>query len=287
MKYSAVLFLSFLFSVVLVAQKVTGRLKFEQGQLLEISMETKITIAQQAMGQAIDFTIDATANHSYKVTNSTEDNSTLNHGVQRITFSFDGMGQKRNFDSNNQKDLDGPFGKPVKDLLTKKYDMIIDSTGKVLMAMPEKIELAEGDSRMAIITNMLGSVMDVAQPPQKGKSSFFKVLPDSEAGKGDSWTLSYEVPGGKADAAYAITDINDSTIIVNFAENSSTLTKAEMMGSEVTTTMKNQSTGTILLDRLTGIIRKKTINTESTGTTESSFGNLPVTSKTTTVISVK
>ena len=269
------------------AQKVGGKLKFEQGQILEINMQVKSTIAQQAMGQAIDFTVDAAGTHSYKVTNTTEDNNTLNHSVQHISFAFDGMGQKKNFDSKEEKDLNGQFGKPVKNMLDKKYDIIIDPNGKVLMAMPEKVQLAETDSRMAIITNMLKDLMDLVQPPQKGKPSFFKVLPENEVGKGDSWTESYQTETGKFDAAYAVADINDSTIVVDFAAKSVTVTKAEMMGNETTTTMNNKSTGKIILDRATGIIKEKTINIESNGNTEASFGTLPVTSKTTTTIFVK
>lgn len=274
-------------SFVAFSQKVNGKLKFEQGQTLEVSVKLKTTMAQQAMGQAIDFTVDAAGDHSYKVTNTTEDNTTLNHKVQHITFAFDGMGQKVKFDSNVEKDMNGTFGKPVKDRLDKKYDIIIDPAGKVMMAMPEKIVLTEVDSRMAIITTMLRDVFDLVQPPQKGKPSFFKILPDGEGGKGDTWTTSYVENGGKVEAGYTIADINDSTIVVDFAENSTTITKAEMMGSETTTKMTNKSTGKIILDRVTGIIREKTINTESNGNTESPFGTLPVTSKTTTVITVK
>ncbi|MBL7732983.1 MAG: hypothetical protein JNM88_17560, partial [Chitinophagaceae bacterium] len=59
------------------------------------------------------------------------------------------------------------------------------------------------------------------------------------------------------------------------------------MGNETTTTMNNKSTGKIILDRSTGIIREKLINTESTGNTEAPFGTIPVTSKTSTIITVK
>jgi len=272
---------------IVAAQKVNGKLKFEQGQTLEVSMKVKSTISQQAMGQAIDFTADASGDHSYKVTNTTEDNTTLNHKVQRISFLFDGMGQKRSFDSNVEKDMNGPFGKPIKDILEKKYDMIIDSAGKLMMAIPEKIVLSETDSRMAIITTMLKEVLDLVQPPQKGRPGFFNVLPEGEGGKGDAWTTSYKTEGGKVETGYTLTDINDSTIVIDFAENSVTVSKAEMMGSETITTMNNKSTGKIILDRATGIIREKTMVTESNGNTEASFGTLPVTSKTTTTILVK
>ncbi len=268
------------------AQKVSGILKFDQGQSFEITLQLKSTIAQQAMGQAIDFNVDATGDHGYKITNSTEDNNTLHHEVKRIRFSFDGMGQKTKFDSNEEKDMNGMFGKPIKDVLDKKFDIIIDPNGTVLMVQPEKITIKETDSRMAIITTMLKDVLDIVQPPQKGKNSFFKVLPDKEVAKGDTWTESNQDAGGKYDAAYVVSEINDSTILVDYAANSITVTKAEMMGSPTTTTMNNKSTGKIILDRLTGIIKEKTISTESNGNTEASFGSLPVTSKTTTTIRV-
>ena len=42
-------------SSIALAQKTTGKLLFEQGQTLEITLQSKTTISQQAMGQAIDF----------------------------------------------------------------------------------------------------------------------------------------------------------------------------------------------------------------------------------------
>lgn len=269
------------------AQNVNGLLRFEQGQAITVSMKVKTTIAQQAMGQAIDFNVEATGDHCYTVTNSTEDNTTMHHTLQRIAFVFDGMGQKRTFDSNEPKDLNGPFGKPIGDLLKKKFDMIIDPYGKTMLVQPEKFDMASSDSRMAIINGMMKDVFNAAQPPKKGSASMFKILPDTAIGVGQPWTSSYTDENGKYDGAYSISAITDSTIVVDFAESSVTVSKAEMMGSETTTTMNNKSTGKIIIDRTTGILREKTSQTESNGTTEAAFGSLPVTSKTTTVITVK
>lgn len=251
---------------------------------MSITTQLKTSISQQAGGQVIDFSLDASGEQTYKVTNATADNSTLHHQLQRIVFSFDGMGRKMNFDSNNEKDMNGMFGKPVKEILEKTYNIVLDTSGKVMMSLPEKIQLTEADSRMAIINNLMKDIIDRVYPPQKDKASFFKVLPDSEVSKGDAWTISSQNENGKMDAAYAIADINDTTVVVDFAANSVTITKAEMMGSETTTTMNNKSSGKIILDRITGLMREKTINTESTGNTESSFGTLPVTSKTSLII---
>jgi len=275
-----------LLSASLVAQKVSSAPRFGMGQVFEITLELSTTISQQAMGQSIDFTVNATGDHSYRVTNSTDDNSTLNHSMQRVQFIFDGMGQKRKFDSNEEKDMNGQFGKPLKELLEKKYDMVVDPAGKTLMTLPDKIELTGGDSRMAIIRNMMKEVYNLVQPPPKGGPSFFQVLPETETGIGEAWSVNYTQGQDRHNAAFSITDINDSTIIVDFATTAVTVSKAEMMGNETITTMNSKSKGKIILDRATGIIREKTEETESNGQTESSFGTLPVTARTKSTIRV-
>lgn len=269
-----------------LSQSVAGKLKFEQGQKFGITMETKNTITQQAMGQSIDFKVNATGVHSYAVTNATDDNTTLHHEVKKINFSFDGMGQKRSFDSDSEKDMNGPFGKPIKDMKEKPYDMVIDPTGLVLMAFPDKIKTSETDSRMAIITNMLKELLDIVQPPQKGDFSFFKVLPEKEVTIGDTWTENRENENGSSTTNYTLATITDSTIVVDFTGTSTTVSKAEMMGNETTTTMNTKSSGKIVLNKATQLVQEKTISMDGTGNTETSFGTLPVTSKTEVKITV-
>jgi hypothetical protein len=51
--------------------------------------------------------------------------------------------------------------------------------------------------------------------------------------------------------------------------------------------MNSTSTGKIILDKITGIVKEKIINTESNGNTEAMGGTVPVTGKTTITIRVK
>jgi Family of unknown function (DUF6263) len=269
-----------------ICQKASGKLSFQQGQTIKITTEVKSTFSQEAMGNAIDFTSNGTAIHTYRVTNTTEDNTTLHHEVKRISFNFDGMGQKRSFDSDNKKDLDGFFGAPVKDILSKPYDMIIDPAGKALVIKPEKIELAKTDDRLAIVLNMLKDVTGVVFPPKKNEASFFKVLPDKEIGLNEGWVEASEDVNGKFRTTYTLTAITDSTMVVDFKGSSVTVTKAEVMGTQTSTTLNNSFTGKIIIDKATGILREKTINTESNGNTEVMGGNMPLTSKSTVTIRV-
>lgn len=278
-----------IFPLFIQAQQIEGKVKLQQAQVIEISLQTKTTISQQAMGQSIDFNVDAGCRHQYLVTNSTEDNHTLRHTVQQIGFNFDGMGQKQQFNSDNPKDLNGQMGKPVKEMLEKKYDMIIDPFGTVKMTIPETFPTSAQDNRMAIISSMMREVVDVVQPPKKGKGSFFRVIPEKEGGMkvGESWTESGATLTDKYETTYVIKAVTDSTVLIEFTGTSNTVTKAEMMGGETTTTLSHKSTGNIILDKATMLITEKTTTTESNGNTESAFGTLPVNSKTTSVVKVK
>ena len=269
------------------AQKISGKLNLQQGDTLMINVEVKQTVAQQAMGQAIDFNVNGNAHHYYKVTNSTEDNSTLHHKVQKLHFDFDGMGQKRAFDSDNKKDIEGPFGKPIKEILTKEFDIIIDPNGKTLLVKPEKIALEKPDERFAIIASMLKDLTSVVYPPEKGNASFFKVLPEEGAAIGESWQETFKNENESGITTYTLSAVTDSTVIVDFKTVSSSSTKAEMMGMETNTTMKSNAAGKIVLDKTTGIIREKTNTIEATGATEAMGNSMPINSKTIIAITVK
>jgi hypothetical protein len=249
-------------------------------------MEIKTSVAQQVGGNAIDFSADGSAIHSYKITNAAASTTTLHHEARKIAFNFEGMGQKRSFDSDNEKDMADQFGEPVKDILNRKFDMTIDVNGKVLAIKPEKKEPVKADERLAIVLNMLKDITDIAYPPEKEESSFFKVLPIKETAKGESWTDSTQNETGKFKTLYTLSGITDSTIVIDFKGNATTVSKAMMMGRETVTTMNSTSNGKIILDKATGIVKEKTINTESNGNTEAMGATVPVTAKTTIIIHV-
>ena len=268
-------------------QKVSGKLQFEKGKKLVIDMDIKTSVIQQAMGNAIDFTANGSARHSYTVTNTQPDNTLLHHEAQKIIFHFEGMGRKFSFDSDNKNDMNGQFGPPVKDILGKKFDVTIDQNGKVLSVRPEKTDTVKADERLTMVLNMLKDLTEVVYPPQKGEPGFFMVLPPSETAIGDSWTDSLQNKTGKFSTTYTLSSITDSTIVVDFEGTSATVAKAMMMGRETVTTMNSTSQGKIVLDKSTGIIKEKIINTESNGNTEAMGGTVPVTAKTTIMIYVK
>ena len=285
-KKTGIVLVALFCSVYSFSQKVAAKVVLQQGEAIDIHVDLKTTVSQEAGGQAIDFTADGTVNHSFHVTNATDNNSTLHHDVKKITFNFNGMGQKKSFDSDKKEDLNGMFGKPVKEILSKSYDMIIDPSEKTLMAKPEKLEIAIADDRLGIVFNLLKDITNVVYPPKKNEASFFKILPATETGLNDSWTESGMDSTGMYKTTYTLTAITDSTIEADIKGNASFASKAQMMGMEALTKMNSTYTGKMIIDKATGILKEKTITTTSNGSTEAMGGTMPVTSKTTVVIRV-
>jgi hypothetical protein len=59
-----------------------------------------------------------------------------------------------------------------------------------------------------------------------------------------------------------------------------------VMGREAVTTLSSTSTGKIIIDGMSKLIREKNVTIESNGTTEAMGGTVPITSKTTILIKV-
>ncbi len=268
------------------AQKVAGKIVFQPGQVLTVNMKSSTTNLVSAMGQELEMKTEVIADHQFKVTNTTDENHTLSHEINRVRFNSDGMGNTMSFDSQSEKDLNGQLGAPVKDLLSKKYNLVIDASGNTLMAMNEGASTGKAGAEAGMLAQFVSGLTELTQAPKQGEASFFKVLPATEVGVGDAWTNTIDRNGTKIEEAYSIAEINENIITLNYLSNSNSTTVQENMGMEVTITMKNKSEGKIKVDRKSGILKEKTITTTATGTVASGYGDFPINSTSTSVITI-
>lgn len=268
------------------AQKVAGKIVFQPGQVLSVNMKSSTTNLVSAMGQELEMKTEVIADHQFKVTNTTEENHTLSHEINRVRFNSDGMGNTMSFDSQSEKDLNGQLGVPVKELLNKKYNLVIDASGNTLMAVSEGGSSDKASANAGMIAQFVNGLTEVIQAPKQGEASFFKVLPATEVGVGDAWSNTIDRNGTKIEEAFSIAEINDTFIVLNYLSNSNSTVVQENMGMEVTITMKNKSEGKIKIDRKSGILKEKTTTTTATGTVASGYGDFPINATTTSVITI-
>ncbi len=268
------------------AQKVSGKLTFQPGQVLYITTKTNTVNVVSAMGQEIEIKAETNVDQLFKVTNTTEENHTLSHEIKRIRFTSEGMGSNMSFDSDSEKDMKGQFGEPIKEMMNQKYNMVIDASGNTVMAMSEGGGSSKTTAASGALAQFTGGMMEMTRAPKSGEASFFKVLPATPVGVGDGWTNTIENNGTKTDEAYSVAEINDEFIILNYLANSATSSVQENMGMEVTINVKNKIEGKIKVDRKTGIVKEKTTKTTSTGTANTSYGEFPINTTSDTVMTI-
>ncbi len=268
------------------AQKVTGKLNFQPGQVLNITTKTTTINVFNAMGRDIEIKADIVVDHQYKVTNTTEENHTLGHEINRIRLNSEGITGDLSIDSDSEKDLKGRFGEPIKEMKSMKYNMVIDPSGNTILAMSDGSNPAKKSSSSDALAQFTGELMDVIRVPKAGEASFFKVLPSTPVSLGDGWTTTHEYNGTKTEEAYSIAEITDDIILLNYLANSTTSTVQQAMGTEFTINVKNKIEGKIKVDRKTGIVKEKITKKISTGSSSSSFGEFPVNSTSETIMTI-
>jgi hypothetical protein len=269
-----------------MGQKVSSKLTFQKGQKLEMVSKINSTVSMEMMGQAMDTKVDATITRLFDVADVANGATTIEHKMKRMQMNIEApMAGAQSFDSDNEKDMKGDGGKAMEKALKNKYSMTVDAGGKITAVKadddnPNKSGKADAGSDM-----MSGAMAGMAagmELPKIGGVSEFKILPEAGAAKGESWT---DTTGGKK-ASYTITDITDAAILIDFSEEGATERVQEANGMELKISTKDKTTGKITLDKKTGLLKEKTATTSSEGKMEVMGQEVPMTTKTTSSITV-
>jgi hypothetical protein len=283
----AVLSAVILFSLAAHAQKASNKLQFQKGQKLE--MQTTVKSASQMMGQSIDINILST--RLLNVADVSGGNATIENKVKRLQVNFNGMGQSQSYDSDKETDRNSDMGKNFEKGLKNTYTITVDPSGKITAVKAaddnpnKKADSTAGGQDM--MSGMMDGMMEGFDLPQVGDATEFAILPSKEISKGETWTDTTSAnEDTKRNATYKVTDINNNEIVLDYTEDVSTKTTKENMGMEVAIDRKDKNTGKITLDRKTGLLKQKTVTTETSGTASVMGQEIPLDSKTTKTIVV-
>jgi hypothetical protein len=214
----------------------------------------------------------------------------IEHKVKRMQFNFDGMGQSQSFDSENEKDMKGEMGKVVEKSIKNKYTMTVDQTGKITTVIadddnPNKPASKEDADMMGNMMSQFASGMDI---PKIGDITDLSILPNREISKGESWIDSLtRDKDEKGKITYTISDITDNEILLDFTEEKSLVKTQETQGMEITITTKDRTTGKIVLDKKSGLLKQSNSTTNSEGNVEVMGQSMPMTTKVTKKVTVK
>jgi hypothetical protein len=265
------------------SQKAANKLSFTKGQTLEVV--TNMNISAESMMGPISGTV--TSADSYSVNDASPASFTLVKVPKQIKMDISYGSQQMKLDSDNPDAMSPMLAGPVKDIMSRKPEFTIDATGKILSVKKDDAKKSDEEDASGMMGMMLPGMDFGSALPKAGSPSFFQVLPGREVAVGDTWTDSLADGDNKNVIAYKVKDITDNEIVLEFAGNGTTVTTREAMGTKIAVNATTKATGSIIIDKTTGIIKQK----RSTNTTETAMNlggqDVNSTVKTTLVTNVK
>jgi len=280
------LLVAFACSLTASAQKVSNKLTFKKGQKLEMVSQVNSVISMDMMGQPFDTKVDATITRLFDVEDVRKGTATIEHKMKRMQMNFDIPFQgSQSFDTENEADMKGEGGKMAEKAMKNKYTMTIDPTGKITAVKADDDNPNVNDTTVNLSDPIGGALSQFATGmdlPKSGDLSEFKILPDYEVSKGQSWTDSTK----DRKAVYTLTDITSTDIIIDYTEDATTQQTPEFGNMELVISSREKTTGKIILDKSTGLLKERTATTQSEGTLEMMGQSLPMNTKLTKKITV-
>jgi len=272
-------------SVTGFSQKTPGKLAFKKGQKLEMVTKVNSLVSMDMMGQSMETKVDGTITRVFDVEDVAGDLATIEHKMKRLQMTIDvPMSGQQTFDSENEKDMKGDAGKAMEKAMKNKYSMTVNANGKITSVKadddnPNKAEAAEAD----MMAGAIGGLAAGMELPKAGDVSEFKVLPEAGAAKGDTWT---DTTGGNK-SVYTVTDVTGTDILIDYTEEGTTERTQEANGMEIKISSKDKTTGKIVLDKATRLLKEKTGTTKSEGLMEMMGQSVPMSTTSTKTITVK
>lgn len=220
---------------------------------------------------------NSTSENLLEVKDSTGNDYTISSSLTKMKLTMNMAGQETNYDSDNKADQDSEMGKAFSDKLNKPVDIILDAkTGKATPAVKPVIKKEatdEGNPLQGLLNVMGNNGADDATV-----ASAFELIPDGKK-IGDNWTdstVEKDVKVVRTFTLFAVTD-KESMIKLNMVMTAANTYDVQGMQMEFNST--TSTTGEIVTDNISGLVKKKTTQSDITGSFQIMGQSLPISAK--------
>jgi hypothetical protein len=243
--------------------QVTLRYKFRQGDKLNYEADQKMTMKMNVMGNDINMNMNMKMKLTQEVTGVTADGKgQITQKINFISFDMDGPGVNLKYDSEKNKNPEGPAAAQIAPF----FNALANAEFK--MTMSPKGEVSD----MKIPDAVTAAMKKLAGPGGAGLGDMFSkegltrmfgqniVLPDGPVNKGGTWkqSIDMKLPIGKMDMTYNYKYEGPMQQAGKELQQISVVAEAKLTADPnapvpVTITIKKQDTkGTILFDNNVG-----------------------------------
>jgi Family of unknown function (DUF6263) len=235
-----------------------------------------MNFSMEMMGQAIAIDNNNTITSLVEVKNATNKDYAIASTVKRVVTSMTGMGQEMNYDSDKKDEVPNEVGKKAGEMVGKTSNLTIDNKGFITAsddtASNEAVEKASG---------FMGIGGNLANTGNKVGNSYDLVanLPSKALKAGDTWVDSTVSKEGKMVTNYTVVNIKGDEAVIGMEGIVTQSGETEANGMTINVTINGKSRGEYTMEAATGIIKKRSMTMDATGTMDMMGQSVPFTMK--------
>jgi len=233
------------------------------------------TISSDAdMGMGMQMKTNMVSNGILSVTGENEKEYTLTNTLTRMKGTMDVMGKTHDFDSENESDRNSEIGKSLSASLGKSDSVVVNKFSGMVAFEKKDTSLDKSEPNpMEDMIKAFGNDGD-----NTSITGAFLIIP---AGKkaGDSWTETDSSKEKKSVIKYTINSISNGTATVSFQTTMDNTSMVEVQGSQMNVSINTKSKGEILSNIKTGLVNKRIIDSDISGTIDIMGQSMPITAK--------
>jgi len=251
-----------------------GKIKLNNDQAIVIESSTDI---EASFSMGMEMVSKSTVQNSLLVKNITDKQYTISNTFTKIKANMMMMGQPYNYDSENKESNNGDMAKIFDNTLNNPVDVVVDNmTGKVV-SDKKKVKTKDAD-----VSNPATDLMKMfSDNSDEGiVSGAFEVIPPG-SNIGDSWSDTTSEKDMKMIRKFTLSSIsgNESTILLDAVTNA--VNKLDFQGMEFEIKSVTKTKGEILTDINTGLVKKRSTNSDITGNVQMMGQDMPISAKVT------
>ena len=251
-------------------------LKLTNGQKIVIESSTDI---QASLTMGMELTSNSAAVNSLEVKNGTSDNYSISSTLTKMKVNMNMMGQSNSYNSDNKDGNNEEMAKIFDEKMNKQVSVLVDNKTGTVTAEKKKDKKADDVNDADPTAGLMKMFADNSD--EAVISGAFEIIPKGKS-VGDSWADTITDKDTKIVNTYTLKSISGNEAVIASAIVATGKNKLNFQEMEFEVKSETKTTGEIITDVSTGLVKKRTSVADITGSLQMMGQDMPISAKATT-----
>ena len=251
-------------------------LKLTNGQKILIESSTDI---QASLTMGMELTSNSTAVNSLEVKNGTTDNYSISSTLTKMKVNMNMMGQSNSYNSDNKDGNNEEMAKIFDEKMNKQVSVLVDNKTGTVTAEKKKDKKADDVNDADPTAGLMKMFADNSD--EAVISGAFEIIPKGKS-VGDSWADTTMDKDTKIVNTYTLKSISGNEAVIASSIVATGKNKLNFQEMEFEVKSETKTTGEIITDLSTGLVKKRTSVADISGSIQMMGQDMPISAKATT-----